>query len=582
MHAQDSGLPTTSSDVPRRFVGVEGRNVHYRVLGDGPAVVMLHDSPRSSRLHLATIRRLSRRFRVFALDTPGYGNSDRLDLASPGIEDFAAALGATLDALGLVGAPLYATHTSAKIALEYAASAGPVQDDGTRAGRPARLVLDGLSIPDAPADLAFIERYMRPFHIEETGGYIAAEWTRMRDMVRWFPWFSPRPASRIPVDLPDDAWVSDYIIDFFSAGPAYSSAYAAAMRYDPLPALRRVTCPTLIAAKSDDVLFGFLDSVPVKDNRALSVERLGTDREAWLAWLEDAFATAVGDVPSGQLPPQPHGASFYVDLPHGPIRLHGAGPPSGQPLLILSAPTTLHALTWQAALSDRATLVPELPGFGESAAMDGMTLESCAAGLASMLAAVDMGSVNVLGIGLAAPLAAMIAARHPDRVKRVILDGCFSLPDSDRAAFADALCPAFPFDRGGGHLHRYWHMLRDAEANWPWHARDSATVLTRQPVLAPEALHAALLGILKQPGHYGDAARAACLADGASRYPAFDQPALLLHRAADPEHTGTVTLAAGLPAATITDRPASLEAAAAIVKAYLASAPDAPHGKGVL
>ena len=87
--------------ITRAYVCVAGRLVHYRTCGQGPCVVLLHDSPRSSRLHLATMRYLARRFTVVALDTPGYGLSDPLPLRDPHIEDFAAFLGQTLAQLGL-------------------------------------------------------------------------------------------------------------------------------------------------------------------------------------------------------------------------------------------------------------------------------------------------------------------------------------------------------------------------------------------------------------------------------------------------------------------------------------------------
>ena len=564
MEASKSDRPAVAADVSRRFVEVDGRAIHYRVAGAGPAVVMLHDSPRSSRLHLETIRRLSRRFRVFALDTPGYGNSQALDRKQPEIRDFADALGAALDALRLNEAPLYATHTSAKIALEYAAST-PL---------PARLILDGLSIPAAPSDPVFINRYMRPFRIEETGGYLAAEWTRMRDMVRWFPWFEQRPDRRIPVALPDEAWTSDYIIDFFSAGPDYASAYGAAMRYDPMPALRMVGCPTLVAAKADDVLFAYLDAVPVEENPSLSVHRLPAEREAWLAWLEEAFASGTeGMKPFAWVAPQPRCGSLYVDLAHGPLRLHRAGPASERPLLILGAPTTLHALRWQAALSDRATLVPELPGFGESAPLPDPSVPATADALAAMVGALGLREVDLLATNFATPLGAAFASRDPDVVRRVILDGCFHLSDDGRSAFAAALCPTFPFDPGGGHIHRYWHMLRDAEASWPWHAAQADARRSLTPLLEAEGLHDALVGLLKQTSHYGDVARAACALPLERRYPSFGQPALLLNRPDDPAYEGTAALATRLPGAMLTERPTTIEEAAQSIAAFVAPVP---------
>lgn len=564
MKADKSGRSSAASDVARRFIEVDGKTLHYRVAGAGPAVVMLHDSPRSSRLHLETIQRLSRRFRVFALDTPGYGNSQPLDGNQPEIKDFADALGATLNALGLDDAPLYATHTSAKIALEYAS--------GT--SRSARLILDGLSIPAKPADPAFIDRYMRPFHIDETGGYLATEWTRMRDMVRWFPWFDQQPERRIPTDLPDEAWVSDYVIDFFSAGPNYASAYGAAMRYDPMKALRTIECPTLIAARADDVLFAFLDKIPVAENPALQVQRLPANREAWLAWLEETFAASTNDSsPLVTIPPQPRCGSYYVDLAHGPLRFHRAGPEGNRPLLILSAPTTLHALHWQAAIPQHATLVPELPGFGESAPLPDPSIAAATDALADALASLGLDKVDLLATDFATPLGASLAATYPDLVGKVILDGCFHLADSDRSDFAAALCPAFPFDSGGGHIHRYWHMLRDAEANWPWHATQADARRSLMPSIDGQSLHGVLVNLLKQPSHYGDVARAGCHLTHGQRYRLFGQPTLLLDRPDDPGYRETTALAGLLRDATLVQRAATIKDSAKTVAAFLARLP---------
>jgi hypothetical protein len=80
--------------------------VHLRYAGSGPPVVLLHDSPRSSRLHEPLLAALSDRFTVIALDTPGYGNSTPLAGDAPlRIADFADALADTLQALGLRGLP---------------------------------------------------------------------------------------------------------------------------------------------------------------------------------------------------------------------------------------------------------------------------------------------------------------------------------------------------------------------------------------------------------------------------------------------------------------------------------------------
>jgi hypothetical protein len=459
-------MTDTRTQEHRAYVEVGGRSLHYRRCGHGPAVVMLHDSPRSSRLHLATMRELGRHFTVFAMDTPGYGNSDPLGVNDPTIEDFAAALGDALRALGLTRAPLYATHTSAKIALAYAASGCELP----------LLLLDGLSMPETLASEAFIATYMRPFTPEPTGAYLAGEWSRLRDMLRWFPWFAHAPAARIAMDAPDAAWMLDYNIDLFAAGPHYADAYAAAMRYDPAPSLARVGVPTVVVARKDDVLHGYLPRAAASGNPHVSTQSLPAERAAWLNWLETTLAPHALSAP----PPTPQtGARRYTaGQLHWTIRGQGA------PWVILSAPTTLHAHAWAAALAGQ-TYVPDLPGYGDSDPQ-----EDVAKALNEAMRELGLHRPRILAIGAAAPLAARMDA------ELIVIDG---MPP------AKAHYPPVDFDPlAGSHLHRIWHMLRDGEAQYPWHDASPAAIRRLPPLLDAGPLHAALTGVLKQPQSWGE------------------------------------------------------------------------------
>lgn len=532
----------------RAYVQVGHRLVHYRRVGVGPAVVMLHDSPRSSRLHLATMAALADRFTVFALDTPGYGMSDPLGLERPRIEDFAQALGATLAALGLELAPLYAPHTGAKIALAYAAQGTSLE----------RLVLDGLSMPETLADEDFIAAYMRPFTPDPAGAYLASEWCRLRDMLRWFPWFAQEPARRIAMEAPDAEWVADYAIDLMDAGRHYADAYAAAMRYDPAPALAAVRCPTLVGARVDDVLHAYLARAAQSGNPHVSIQSLAARREVWLDWLAQALAT---DHPACETDSPRQGARRYTGHDHGQMHwtLSGKADETQTPWLILSGPTTQDAHFWAAALNGRC-LVPDLPGFGESDPMvAGQDIAAC---LAEGLGAMGIGPVRVLGVGVAAPLAAALARCHP--VKALVIDGLPPLDPQAAARFGEGLCPAIPFDAvAGTHNHTIWHLLRDAEAQWPWHDRSQGAIRRLPVVQDADARHAALVGILKQPQHWGDAARAA-FALGADIWRDLAVPVRMFAHA-DPAYAD-VSVAARLCGAQIIPRPDTLAQAAALLE----------------
>ena len=191
------------------FVGVPHGQVHYRYGGRGPVVVMLHDSPRSSVLHVPNIEWLGEHFTVIALDTPGYGNSTPLPQAQPEIADFAAALETTLTALGIERCALYGFHTGSKIALQFAA------DHPERA---ALTILDGLALPPQPASPDYLRQYLMPFEPVADGSHLVKQWAKVLDFHRWFPWFAKSAATRMALDLPDDLDLHEYATDLFMAG----------------------------------------------------------------------------------------------------------------------------------------------------------------------------------------------------------------------------------------------------------------------------------------------------------------------------------------------------------------------------
>lgn len=80
-------------------------------------LLTLHASPGSARYNESFIALMGADRRVVAPDTPGYGISDRPP-TPPTIEDFAAAMGDLVDALGLKRVDLLGSHTGSATAVE--------------------------------------------------------------------------------------------------------------------------------------------------------------------------------------------------------------------------------------------------------------------------------------------------------------------------------------------------------------------------------------------------------------------------------------------------------------------------------
>ena len=84
-------------------------------------LLLLHQTPRSIDEFAEVLPLLAAESRVIALDTPGYGCSDRVS-GRPGVADYAAAVVQVLDHLGVDRVVVVGHHTGAVIAVELAAA----------------------------------------------------------------------------------------------------------------------------------------------------------------------------------------------------------------------------------------------------------------------------------------------------------------------------------------------------------------------------------------------------------------------------------------------------------------------------
>jgi len=552
----------------KAYVAVAGGQVHYRKAGSGPPLVLLHDSPRSSLLHLELIAHLADRFTVYALDTPGYGESTPLAIQGRALEvaDFADALAATVAALGLEKAGFYGFHTSSKILLDFAVR---------HPEKVAVALLDGLSIAKGgKPDPAFINAYMRPFTVDADGSFLAREWTRVRDTWRWFPWFAAGPASRMPIAQPPLSEIHDYFLDYAMAGPHYSGGYRAAMEHQPLENVSRITAPTQIFARADDVLFGCLNLLPDPGPAALSVAQLSADRAQWMAHIKGMFERYRPDMRAVPAPVVAIGGPFiqYLDLPHGQMRVRSiAG--IGRPILLLhDLPGGAAAgAELQAALAagGRPVHAPDLPGCGQSDPLPSATVDSYAKALSQAVTALELGPFDLVANGLCVPLAlALLRAGLP--VGRAVLDGMPLLDASARAGMLDYLAAPLTPDRAGAHVLRGWHALRDAAASFPAHDDGIAAVRCDSAALDGQSLFLRLLDMLKQPHHHGDALKAAFDHDAAVRLADVPMPILLPEVTGDPLYGQVPAAARVLAQADIQPRPADIAGRAALFLSFLA------------
>jgi len=211
--------------VKRGFCTTRLGQVHYVEAGAGAAtpLLLLHQTPRSVDEFAEVLPLLAGRRRVIAIDTPGYGCSDRV-AGAPGIEDYAAAAVDALDALGIDRAVVIGHHTGAVIAVELAA-AWPE--------RVERVVLSGPVYTDA-VGRAELARHFRQWTVADDGSHLLDKW-------RKFHGWLPRPGL-----------VQRLVVDLFRAGADSEQGHFAVAGYRMEERLPRVSCPALLLYGRDD------------------------------------------------------------------------------------------------------------------------------------------------------------------------------------------------------------------------------------------------------------------------------------------------------------------------------------------
>jgi pimeloyl-ACP methyl ester carboxylesterase len=99
---------------------IENGLVHYEALGRGKPILFLHGWLGSWRYWMPTMEAVSDRYRTYAFDLWGFGDSDKSPQRYE-IESYVALIGAFLDGLGVVQLPIVGHALGAVAAIMFAA-----------------------------------------------------------------------------------------------------------------------------------------------------------------------------------------------------------------------------------------------------------------------------------------------------------------------------------------------------------------------------------------------------------------------------------------------------------------------------
>jgi pimeloyl-ACP methyl ester carboxylesterase len=238
--------------ISKGYVDNQDGQIHYRAVGSGPAVLMLHQAGRTGAIYYRVGEFLAPNYRSIMVDLPGFGESDPLPVS--GVEENADAMIELLNRLDINDVRLTGHHTGAVIAGEIAAKYPDRTVAFAPSGYPLYLSpeerrqvtasthkpspvfqIGGHSVPVAPK-------------LESDGSHLLRLLQRAEAML----WYSKasRGASG-PIMLPfehldddDLRFINDYVVDGLRAISA-ARTLSAVRSYEHEARLRAIGCPTL-------------------------------------------------------------------------------------------------------------------------------------------------------------------------------------------------------------------------------------------------------------------------------------------------------------------------------------------------
>lgn len=475
------------TSIQRHFVSVDGRQVHYRIAGTGPALLLIHQSPQNSRMWTAMMQRFADRYTVIAPDTPGFGYSDPLPGNPMTIAEFGAATRQFCQAIGLQRCAVFGMHTGGLIAT-WLAWADPQ--------RVAALVVDGYAAFTPEESALYGEAYLPPFVPQWDGSHLRWLWSRMREQKYFFPWYDGRAEAAMVIAPQTTEGTREAVMDVLDVGDTYRAGYAAAFRHNDHYWVNELTMPAWMVFRHGDPLLAHmprLQNLPAHVQLVEEREGIPAMHAKMDVWLAQALSGEPAFVAKAAAPSAAGWQRRIVATVAGDMALWeraGEGPLQ----LVLHAPGTRPLSPAQWPAGEGAALLPDLPGHGASCESD------CELSAGVMVAALlealhDHPAVLIQAHGAAAGYVPALVEALGTRVQQVQLHAPWLLEADEQAVLLTNL-PTTVIDRAGGYLCDVWQWERERHLLWPWLV-PSAAARRRVDAPAPAQVHANVVELLR-------------------------------------------------------------------------------------
>lgn len=534
------GTEAPNTKITRHFVTIGNRQVHYRRAGKGPPVLLLHQSPKSSRELIPLIDEFSAHFTILAPDTPGNGNSDPIGLDNPTMDDYGDNIALFLDALGLDKVGVYGFHTGACVGGAFASR------------HPERVhvaILNGFVSLTDEERVDILANYLTEFHPVWDGGHLTWLWARLREQTVFFPWYRPSAATRGQGDMATPDFLLEGTLEFLRAGDEYRDPYGAAFKFIGAEVAPKFRSPTYLCASDWDPLVKHLPRLPDSLPDCVTVQSLGPGRDSVAPWVLEKLKqyTKGPDAPPPQDPKPLDGRPWqdFVAVEGGQLHVRRSDGVGGTPVLIqhdaAGDNTVVDALS-RSMVGKRTAFAFDLPGNGESdntiglggaGGANGVTMARYAEVLGQAMDTLGLDAVDFLGMKGGGLVGLELAGQRPGQVKHLCLNGAPYYSDAERKDLLANYSAPIEIDWYGGFLIKCWHMTRDQGLFWPWYRRTTEGIIPGEPHVDTGFVHRRVVALLKSGDMHHHAYQAQFSYPTHDKLRAVQAPVLLAGREGD-------------------------------------------------
>lgn len=561
----------------RHFCTIGQRQIHYRRMGSGPALIAIHRLPRSSRHMIPFMQMAAEKFTVIAPDLAGYGSSwqqmpppvAQVNYIPP-FREYVDDIDNLTKELGITRAALYGEGEGAAVAFQLT-----MRDPK----RFACAALDGLMIL-SDMETVIAKRSLPVFEPKWDGSHLAWLWAYLREENFFQPWWTAKLETRIEKNMPSADDLHERLIEFLADGRQPPGPIRAAMRgateasegghqgrgyhlgiisaleFKPKAHLPNVNVPMLFTGSPSyhKHVTHARASNPSKHCSFKLAPNLHDARAAAVEFLAENLGRAPETPPAPGAKPIPNALwEEFIPIEGGQIHVQMNDDVSTVPVLVqhdaASSVGTVEAVS-QSFIGRRTVLAFDLPGSGESdntIGYENVEVDTYAKVLNSVLETFGLEKVDFYGMWGGGFVGLELALMNPTRVRRLVMSNVFQHDGEEQKAFLDNYTPEINPVWYGGHLMQCWHQMRDQGIYYPWFERTTKGILKREPHIDTAMVHQRVCAMLKAGNMYRTAYQSHFRYRTYERLKECKVPTLLGTTKWDPNHTHTQAAAKEAP-----------------------------------